>query len=164
MSNHWWVYERLKIVARDFGAVRKTSFAWGNASWSFSPEVVELERRGGPNFSAVEPRPCRMMNVCLCSSIGGTITAGGNSPGRSFTVDRENRLPEVGSCWEAIFAAGILLVSLMFMFESTSAYEILTFRRGERIGKYWGFCERWCRCWWLLGFVSRWTVKAAVNK
>jgi hypothetical protein len=34
---------------------------------------MALARSSGPNFEAVEPRPWRMMNVCLCDSAGGTV-------------------------------------------------------------------------------------------
>lgn len=44
---------------------------------SGSEEDVEWWRRGDANFSAVEPRPCRMIAVCLCVDFGGMMSGAG---------------------------------------------------------------------------------------
>lgn len=53
------------------------NLVWGNASRRVCESETECARRGGANFEAVEPRPWRIMNVCLCDCVGGTISGSG---------------------------------------------------------------------------------------
>ncbi len=62
--------ERLKVIARRFEAVGKRNLAWGKASLKVLEDETEVWSRSGPNSAAFEPRPWRMMKVCLCSSAG----------------------------------------------------------------------------------------------
>jgi hypothetical protein len=47
----------------------------------FSFSSVVVANKGGPNLAAVDPLPCSMMKVCLCSRVGRTTTGSGNCPG-----------------------------------------------------------------------------------
>jgi hypothetical protein len=82
----------LKAAARRRGAVGKTNFVFGKCSWKDFIGVGELSAgdsveaagavstgettwvsNGSANFSAVEPRPCRIIMVILWSCKGGTM-------------------------------------------------------------------------------------------
>ena len=41
------------------------------------PCDISVDRRGGPNVWALEPRPWRMMKVCLCARVEGTRSGSG---------------------------------------------------------------------------------------
>lgn len=80
-------------------ALRKMSLACGNAVSIVSPEGVVVSRRGGAKFLAVEPRPCKMINVCWCSRRGEIITGSGNCPGTSFAREARGGLSGTGEAF-----------------------------------------------------------------
>jgi hypothetical protein len=57
--------------------VGKMNLAWGNAFGRVWESEFWCARRAGANFEAVEPRPWRMMKVCLCSWAGATMMGSG---------------------------------------------------------------------------------------
>ena len=53
------------------------NWAWGKVERRVCDSVIAWERRGGPNVVALEPRPWRIMKVCLWEVRGGIISGGG---------------------------------------------------------------------------------------